>query len=355
MISVIASGFGKTAGGEELTIFYKGIRPLGMGGAFTAVADDENALFYNPAGLNGIEGFGGAGILNPYFESGNNTLDFILDVSDIADAEDDTEAAALAADILEKYLGEHLHLRTGVFPNFTMHNFGFGILGQAVFDGEVHNPLGVNTLDVTGGYDIALVVSGAYGFEIGEGSLAIGATGKAVHRQVLEERYTTRELVEEDGIDLREDLEKGTGIGIDLGAIYSPPVFLNPAFGLTVQNLGDTSLGDAGKLKQQVNLGAALQPRIAFGNVLFALDIIDITRNLGADDDFAKRLNLGVEYRLPLILSVRSGFHQGYWGGGLTLDFDLLRLEYAYYVEEVGAFAGQRPDHRHMIQLTLGL
>ena len=36
---------------RELPKFFEGVRPLGMGGAFTAVADDENALFYNPAGL----------------------------------------------------------------------------------------------------------------------------------------------------------------------------------------------------------------------------------------------------------------------------------------------------------------
>jgi len=30
----------------------KGARPLAMGGAFVAMADDENALFYNPAGLS---------------------------------------------------------------------------------------------------------------------------------------------------------------------------------------------------------------------------------------------------------------------------------------------------------------
>lgn len=32
-----------------------GARPLGMAGAFTAVADDVNSLFYNPAGLSGIQ------------------------------------------------------------------------------------------------------------------------------------------------------------------------------------------------------------------------------------------------------------------------------------------------------------
>jgi len=32
-------------------IMVSGIRPMGMGGAFTAVADDENSVFYNPAGI----------------------------------------------------------------------------------------------------------------------------------------------------------------------------------------------------------------------------------------------------------------------------------------------------------------
>jgi hypothetical protein len=36
---------------EELPVFYRGVRPLGMGGAFTAVADDENAIFYNQANI----------------------------------------------------------------------------------------------------------------------------------------------------------------------------------------------------------------------------------------------------------------------------------------------------------------
>ncbi|MBX9836986.1 MAG: hypothetical protein K2X69_01600 [Silvanigrellaceae bacterium] len=30
---------------------YLGARPLGMGDAFVAVADDENAIFHNPAGI----------------------------------------------------------------------------------------------------------------------------------------------------------------------------------------------------------------------------------------------------------------------------------------------------------------
>lgn len=339
---------------EELPVFYKGIRPLGMGGAFTAVADDENALFYNPAGLNKIEGYGGIEIFNPYVETSKNTMDFFKDVKDIADAETDTEQTELAADLLEEWLGEHLHLRTGLFPNVTFHNFGIGVLAQGVFDGEVHNPLGSNTLEVRGGYDVALVVSGAYGFIVMDNPLQIGATGKIIQRQALDKTYTTRELVEEDGIDPTDDLEKGTGFGLDLGAIYSLPVFLAPSFGLVIQNIADTDLGDAGQLQQQLNLGAAVRPPIAFGEVVVAFDMVDLTRQIGSDDDLAKRLHLGVEYQLPMIFAFRAGFNQGYFSFGAAADVWILKLAYAYYIEEIGAYAGQQPDRRHAAQLSLG-
>ena len=42
LITVVHGAF------EELNI---GARPQGLGGAFTAISDDANALFYNPAGI----------------------------------------------------------------------------------------------------------------------------------------------------------------------------------------------------------------------------------------------------------------------------------------------------------------
>lgn len=354
MLAVPASMAARAASAEPLPLFYQGIRPLGMGGAFTAVADDENAMFYNPAGLNSIEGFGRFELLNPMVEMSTNTMEFAGDLQDVADADTDAEQAALASDLLDRWLGDHVHARVSVFPNVTFHNFGIGVLGQGVFDAEVHNPAGSNTLRVRGGYDVAGLVSGAMGFSPAGTTLRVGATGKFVRRELLDQSYTTNDLVQQDGIDLDRDMVDGSGFGLDIGVILGLPLPLRPAVGVTVQNIGDVDLGDAGGLPQQINMGIALQPPVPFGQLTLALDLVDVTTEVGTDSDLAKRLHTGAELKLPAVFSLRAGLNQGYISAGATVDLRVLKLAYAYTIEEVGAFAGQTPDRRHVAQLSLG-
>lgn len=340
---------------EEIPLFYKGIRPLGMGGAFTAVADDENAMFYNPAGMNNIEGFGGLELLNPMVEVGNNTVDFYRDLKEVLDADTSNEQTRRSTDLLNKWLGKQFHLRTGLFPNLTLHNFGIGLLAQGTFDGEVHNLFGPNALELRGVYDGALLLSFGYGFKIvNDNALQIGVTGKYVYRGILDELYAANDLVNIDSIDFDRDLKKGSGYGFDLGVIYSLPVFLSPSIGFNLQNVTEVNLGDAGTLPQQLNVGVALKPNVGFGKLVLALDVVDISRQIGTDDDLYKRVLAGAEYSFPMLLALRAGFHQGYVSGGFTVDLWFLKLVYAYYIEEVGAYAGQIPDRRHAAQASLG-
>jgi hypothetical protein len=69
---------------KDEPIFKKGIRPMGMGGAFVAVSDDENAAFYNPAGITqrqswflSLLGFGAS--------VSNETINIVTDAIDIMD------------------------------------------------------------------------------------------------------------------------------------------------------------------------------------------------------------------------------------------------------------------------------
>ena len=45
-----------TGSADDATVIGGGARPLGMGRAFTAVADDVDAVFINPAGIAGLKG-----------------------------------------------------------------------------------------------------------------------------------------------------------------------------------------------------------------------------------------------------------------------------------------------------------
>lgn len=51
-VSVIHAETGKS--GASFLKIVPGARPVGMGGAYTAIASDINALYYNPAGIGGI-------------------------------------------------------------------------------------------------------------------------------------------------------------------------------------------------------------------------------------------------------------------------------------------------------------
>ena len=63
---------------DEYPYIYKGIRPMGMGGAFVAVSNDANALFYNPAGLADIEKTR-VSLFSLEIETDKNTVSLIQD------------------------------------------------------------------------------------------------------------------------------------------------------------------------------------------------------------------------------------------------------------------------------------
>jgi hypothetical protein len=81
---------------------------------------------------------------------------------------------------------------------------------------------------------------------------------------------------------------------------------------------------------------------------------VDLTHTIGEDRDIPKRLHMGVELALPMILSLRLGLNQGYFTYGVSADLWALKLDFASYTEEVGAHAGQRQDRRYVGQITLG-
>ena len=338
-----------TSNATEYPTLHRGVRPLGMGGAFTAVADDENALFYNPAGLAKISILN-LGILNPLVEISENTIDMVKDAGN-TDMDDTGEVT----DFLREYVGKTQHARISLFPyvGFNIADVGVmvGGLAQSTLDVTVRNPTWpeVHTRIVT---DTGLLAGG--GLKLPYTGLSGGMALKLISRKSLEEVYTAADIA--DGIEFDDDMHSGSGISADIGVIYELPILeiVEPAAGITIQNFPSMNMGDAEELKSQVNLGLSVRKSIAFTELIGALDYHDLTNSLDEDEDIAKRIHIGVEVQLPMIASLRTGFNQGYFTFGTTLEFGLLRIDFATYGEEVGAYAGQRVDRRTVFQFSFG-
>ena len=335
---------------QEFDFFYRGIRPLGMGDAFTAIANDENAAFYNPAGLDAVK----KGRIEAFpltVEYSTNTPKLINDLDDI-----DTGDIASTTDTLKKHIGKPQHVRVSMFPNYTRRGFEVGVLAQAKFKAEIHQP-SFPFVDVEGGADGAAVLALSKGFNVRKGKdrLSVGVTGMFVQRKGISKRYTATDLADAD-YDFANDLKTGSALGFNLGAMYQfKKLPFKPVVGLVIQNIGDMDFGsDVGKVEQTINFGVAISDFIWKFPATFAFDYKDIAGELGNDKDKGKRVYIGAEVDLHKRLTVRAGLNQGYVSYGAEVRFWVIKLAYARYLEEVGAYAGQKSDERNVFLLSIG-
>lgn len=333
---------------QEYPYIYKGVRPMGMGGAFVAVSNDANALFYNPAGLADIRTVR-TSILPLEFELGEKAYDIYKDAADV-DFDDETETA----EFLREYIGERAHLAMNLFPYYSMPGFAFCLIGTARMDLEVYDrqypKVFTNVISDVG-------AGAGYARPLFDGTLLVGASAKYIYRQSLTEHYTVLDITSEDLDDLiDDDLVDGSGVLVDLGVIYKlDHIGLSGArLGISANNLVGSDLGDAQDIDDHIDIGFAVERQFWITKTTLAADYVDLFSQVGDDDDPAKRIRLGAEISFPKILSVRVGLYQGYFSSGLTLDAKYARIDVLTYAEEIGAYAGQRVDRRYSFRFTLG-
>ena len=340
--TVLASGLARA---QENPTLFQGIRPLGMGGAFITLSDDENAVFYNPAGLNDVEGFGGVEIINPLVESSENSVNIYKDVKDL-----NGNDVNQVTDFLNAHIGDHQHVRGAVFPNLLLHNIEIGVLANGAADLDIRNAANPEVA-ANVHLDVGILAGVAYGFL--DKMLQVGATAKEVRREGLDHVYTPDEIAS-SAFDPYNQTSHHSDFAFDVGAKVNLPLLFHPTLAVVGQNLTDLDFKEAGKIGQQVNIGAAVNPDLWILKTTFAIEVDDVGKQQPGSTDFYKRFHLGAEARFPAILAVRIGLNQGYLTGGVSADFAFIKLGFATYAEELGAYAGQRADRRYDAQISVG-
>ncbi len=329
---------------------YKSAAFLGRGHTGVAIADDEDAIFYNPAGVASGDGiYKKTVLLSPMIELSNSTKDLIREFAVEKNG---------SAKTLRKYIGTPQNAGIQNFTGIVLRRAALGAVVSA------NNDILIYKNPDAGALESAKMHSRAYGggvFTLADSflnkSLLIGVTGKYLYKAQVD---IDADLSRYDELQNQtQDLTKtGTGGGLDVGFMYKINHQLKPSIGLQIQDLGDTTFTsqEAGKNPdsnmQIVNFGFAIETGTKLSKLRLLADYRDLLSR--SETDAFKKIHLGADMSVIGIFGFSCGLNQGYPTAGLYADARVLRLDFGFYSQEMGEYAGHRGDRRLYLRLSAG-
>jgi outer membrane protein OmpA-like peptidoglycan-associated protein len=267
-----------------------GARALGMGGAFTGVADDATAAYWNPAGLAWTSGWEVTGM----YSAGMNV---------------DRQFNYVGLSHNTPMLAYALQWVNAGMSDIPQYDDNMGFKGNFNYG------------------DNAFSLSLAKGFDMA----SVGITGKFLRQSV--------------GADIAtDDAVNGFGLDLGLGLVLTDYA----RFGLSVANIASKlgSVDEVNTIPATLRAGVAVMP---MEGLTVAFDM-EKTRD---EEDYAFHaggeyaLALGDDFGTAL----RIGMNRSKFAGGIGLRYNFLTFDYAYVVEPE-KFLGE--NHRFSVSLNFG-
>ena len=357
----------------------QGVRNLGMGNTGIGLSFDENALFYNPAGLASVDtilvGF-------PFLvEVSDDSVNIIEEVSKLS-------GDSKNADIVALLMGKRVHFRNLIDLNLIMPfgelmTFGAAHGIEWQFDFGVRNPVAI---EIDFGFRLDRINNFGFALPVARGRWLVGAGVETIERCDIPLTTATFGTVLNNSdigssigkCDLN-DLKRAQTFNFGFQRRLETASALKMTWGVTANNVGglkfkrsdnETSPADQ---NPEYSTGFSWQPSWGPVRLLYAIDIRDLTMEHADDTDCQskkstdclwKRLHIGTEIGISPIdsgastFAIRAGFNQGYFTYGFELNpfivFRGLNIQYAVYKTETGSQIGDRPDKRKVFQINFG-
>lgn len=339
----------ETARATEIYHFYEGVRQLGMGGAYTAVVNDETSLLTNPAGLGKIH-------------------DVIFTIADpeVSGSFHDTEITSISNPnaqtpsdllvLLNQHKGVHWNAKAQAFPSLVAPNIGFGIHGKYQYDAEVNSAGDVYRLDYVNDYAAVL----GFCLRFWDGVIKIGGVGRYVNRTEIHKDLDPTVAT----IDMNQTASEGTGLAADAGLIFTAPIQWFPTLAATLRDAGNTryTMGNGMFLQTQtrpretpqtIDAGFGLFPILGNHTRMSITGEYQDIGNAAQDDFTIKHVHAGVEFNFSDFFFLRGGYNEGYWTGGIELSTDRFQLQGASYGEEIGTVTAPKEDRRWVAKIAI--
>ncbi|MDD3148260.1 MAG: conjugal transfer protein TraF [Candidatus Riflebacteria bacterium] len=337
---------------------YETSRSLGMGGTSVAIADDQQALFCNPAGL-GMRTTSAYSVLSA---TGDRSEDYD-NVSDHIDKLTDSDTSASRAANFNNLM--NIMGKTGYQSWSAMAYYlggtGFGMAGyyRETENFSVENP---SSPLVKSRVDKDAVLTGSFARGYGESQILFkdratgwwGGTLKIASRKTADHTFYARDFAALMPEALRDTERSGVAMDFDLGAIWQLNNPWQATLGLFAGNLLNSSFSEeAGNLKRQFAIGASLKPLTGpperNEKLLLAADYWETGENTTG----LAKLRLGMQLRLSRHLHLLAGLRGGYPTGGIAFAWHDLKVQAASYGEELGQRPGEREDRRTSVSANL--
>jgi len=259
------------AGGDAFNFLFldAGARPTAMGGAYTALATDSNALMYNPAGLGRVSQHEATFMHNQYFEG-----------------------------VTHEYVGFACRQGLGLNMNYV----GYGTIDRTT----IASPN--STLGTFGASDLS--AGAGYGYNFYD-TLSLGIAGKYIRENI--------------------DNVTASGYAFDVGALYPIEVIPRLTLGVAAQNLGPNIrfAGDKERLPANVRAGLSYGFTIGDNENILAADLMKERSQgylfaVGAETVFNKTISLrgGFNVRNSAGVGITAGL--GWNIGNLAVDYAIV-------------------------------
>jgi hypothetical protein len=352
---------------KEYYSLSRSYRALAMGNAFYGLSDDEQAVFYNPAGTALFPG--SAQFLVSF--GGEAASDLSSSSTTVTNAFKGGDVSTIASS-LESLTGKPLYAGGKAMVSFLTRGFEVGILvADAKADLAVQGRDLSTSLDAT-----ALGDSGVFINKSGRiaNNLYAGLTAKLLARAGGRKMFSVVDISQGTKLELKDMGGAGLGADADLGFTYlmgRPGNRVTGGLSMVFSNLLASSYsiyqvsggGAPPELPRYGSIGgfALVRGGKVIDNLRFELDIAEL--NLGGQRDtdlgrrtgrFWKHLNFGMEIPVGGWLALRGGFHQGDYTLGMGLNLRVLRLDFVTYAEELDSEVDRLSSRRYALQLSFG-
>lgn len=358
--------------GEAITFAipqqYVSPRALGMGGAFVGLADDYNAIFYNPAGLARLEeshtnlGIGGA-----------VDTKFVKLKGDIEKASGSNDITSIT-DLLNNNYGNNYHARATLGGIYARPRWALAIIPVDIQVTTGIHQLGGASLDLIAYQDTTIAYG--YGWDVNwfkQDRMSLGVTAKAIYRGYYNKELNAFDLAYNSNLLRSQDAQEGLLADFDFGSLWTMKVandsfmrFFRPSAGFTIRNVVDASpisnmhmidknSSAAPRTGRRFDLGTAFETPDWW---IFKTRALADLRDIGADNfTFGKGVHLGAEFLWKIRNwwqgGWRVGVNQGYFTAGFTGRLFIFNLDLATYAEEMGPSDNPYASRRYVLKASL--